>query len=69
MSWAQADLDTIRSNIASGILEIRYEDGRLTRYQNVSEMMAAEKRIASFLARQSVTGPSRRRFAAWSNGA
>lgn len=68
--WTQADLAQIRANIASGVLETRFADGRAVRYQSLADMMAAEKMIASALA-SAKPGASRRRrrTPAWRNGA
>lgn len=68
--WTQADLAQIRANIASGVLETRFADGRAVRYQSLADMMAAEKMIASALASaQPGASRRRRRTPAWRNGA
>lgn len=69
MAWTQADLDALRANIASGIMVTRFADGREVRYQTTADMMAAEQRIASFVASQISSPAPRRRFPGYRSGA
>ena len=67
MAFQQADLDNIRPCIASGVLETRFADGRMVRYQTLAEMMQAEQRIAAAVAANTRTG-CRRRTRIYRNG-
>jgi hypothetical protein len=49
MVFVQADLDAIRSAIASGALSVTL-DGRTVTYRSVDELLKAEQRIAGALA-------------------
>lgn len=48
MAFAQTDLDAIRAAIAKGELEVEL-DGRRVRYRSMTELLAAEQRIAGAL--------------------
>jgi hypothetical protein len=68
MAFTQTDLDTIRAAIASGIMKVRYADGREIAYQSAEAMLKAEQRIMDALATGAGGGPrSRRRTPAWRN--
>lgn len=71
MAWTQTDLDTIRANIASGVQQVTYSDGRLVRFQNLDQMLAAERVIAATLqmAADAASGLVRRRFGVFRSGA
>lgn len=49
-SYTDADLVKIRSAIASGVRAVTFADGRKTEYQNLDQMLAAEKVIAAAVA-------------------
>lgn len=70
MAWTQADLDTVRSNIATGVLLTRFADGREVRYQSLDMLIAAERVIASSLsaAEQLTKGAARRKFGVFKSG-
>ena len=70
MAWTQKDLDTVRANIASGVLLTRFADGREVRYQNLDHLIAAETVISSALKieEQALAGVPRRKFARFSSG-
>lgn len=70
MAFQQSDLDTIRANIASGILLTRFADGREIRYQSLDMLIAAERVISAQLAmaEQEAGGAVRRRFGRYSSG-
>lgn len=70
MAWQQSDLDTIRANIASGIMETRFADGRMVRYQSLDQLLAAERVISSYLASAAAAsaGAVRRKFASYRSG-
>jgi hypothetical protein len=40
MAWTQADVDTLKAAIASGVRRVRYTD-REVEYQSTDEMLAA----------------------------
>lgn len=56
MAFSQADLDSIKKAIASGLLEARVDD-KLVKYQTTSEMQLALRIIQSEL--QSAANPGR----------
>lgn len=58
--YTQDDLVNIRACIASGVLETRFADGRSVRYQNLKDMMAAERVIAGAINGASATPRARR---------
>lgn len=70
MAWTQADLDQVRTNIASGVLQTRFADGREVRYQSLDHLIAAERVIANALALadQQSAGFQRRKFAKYRSG-
>ncbi|MGN6270871.1 MAG: phage head-tail joining protein [Sphingomonas sp.] len=68
MAYSQADLDNIRSCIASGVMETRFADGRMVRYQTLSDMMNAEQRIAAAVAASSPSTRRRCRTPIYRNG-
>jgi len=70
MAWTQADLDSVRANIASGVLVTRFADGREVRYQSLDHLIAAERVISNALnlAAQEQQGFVRRKFAAYRSG-
>lgn len=70
MAWQQTDLDTIRANIASGVMKTRFADGREVTYQSLDQLLAAEKVIAAALAMatQAADGMVRRKFATFRSG-
>lgn len=48
MAFTQADLDAIQAAIATGALSVTL-DGRTVVYRQMTELLAAEKRIAAAL--------------------
>lgn len=70
MAWQQSDLDAIRQNIATGVLETRFADGRIVRYQSLDMLIAAERVINAALvtAQQASQGLVRRKFANYRSG-
>lgn len=70
MAWQQSDLDTIRANITSGVLETRFADGRTVRYQSLDHLIAAERVVSAALttAEQAAAGMVRRKFASYRSG-
>lgn len=38
MAWTQADVDALKAAIATGALEVRYADGRYTKFRSLAEM-------------------------------
>lgn len=68
MAFTQADLDNISRNIASGILETRYADGRLVRFQTLDEMVRARALIAGQVTSNQADSRPRRRTAPYRNG-
>ena len=68
MAFTQTDLVNIRAAIASGVMKVRYADGREVTYQSGADMLAAEQRIMDGLASAPGSGRRRRRAAAWRNG-
>ena len=49
-TYTDADLVGIRKAIASGVRAVTFADGRKTEYQNLDQMLAAEKVIATAVA-------------------
>lgn len=41
MAWTDADVETIKSAIASGQLRIRTSDGRMVEYRSINELRSA----------------------------
>lgn len=68
MAFTQADLDNIRSCIASGVMRTRFADGREVTYQTLDAMMNAEQRIAAAVAASSPTARRRRRTPIYRSG-
>lgn len=38
MAFTQSDIDALKSALRSGLLEVRYADGRTVKYRSLSEM-------------------------------
>jgi len=38
MAYTQADIDALKTAIASGAIEVRHSDGRMVRYRSLQEM-------------------------------
>ena len=68
MAYTQADLDNIRANIASGVLETKFADGSGVRYQSLDEMMRAEQRISAAVTAAAPGAAPRRRTPGYRNG-
>lgn len=49
MAWTQADLDNVRKAIASGKRSVTFADGRKIEYQNLDQLIAAERVISASL--------------------
>lgn len=58
MVWTQADLDAIRTAIARGEKAVRFADREVV-YQTVADLLAAEGRIAQYLASVDTSGTLR----------
>lgn len=68
MAYSQADLDTVRSAIATGELSVEFADRKVT-YRSIAELLTAEQRIATALSpgtrsKQSF-GSARKGFGPW----
>ena len=68
MDFSQENLTALRAAIASGVMKVRYADGREIAYQSTEAMLKAEQRIMDALAAQRPGGRRRRRAAAYRNG-
>lgn len=59
MAWTFADLDALKAAIATGALQVRYADGRLTVFRSLDDMMRTramiEREIAGTPAASRVT--------------
>jgi len=67
MAFAQTDLEAIQTAIGSGVLRVRYADGREVTYQSLDDLLKAEKRIQGALA--GVAGRrNRRSYPGYRNG-
>lgn len=64
--YTEQDLTTIRGHIASGVMKVRFADGREVTYQSTEALMAAERVIAAQV--NTATGVRRKRFAAYRSG-
>lgn len=53
MAYTEADLAKVRSAISSGVRAVTFADGRRTEYQNLDQLLAAEKVIAAAVTMQS----------------
>ena len=58
MAWTQADIDTMKAAIASGILTVRHMDGRLVTYQDTADMLRALAAMEQSLTESSTSGRS-----------
>lgn len=70
MAFTEADLDTLRAAMASGIKRVTFADGRTTEYQNAAEITAAYKiaKAEVSAAANVAAGRSRTRFAVYGSG-
>jgi protein-disulfide isomerase-like protein with CxxC motif len=70
MAWTQADLDTLRAHMASGVQKVRYADGREVTYHSLDQMLAAEKVISAAISMADASSSSviRRKFASFKSG-
>ena len=70
MAWQQSDLDALDANIASGVLQTRFADGREVRYQSLDHMLQARRVISNELTLQAQAqqGFVRRKFASYRTG-
>lgn len=59
MSWTTADLDKIKAAIATGVLKVRYADGKAVDYASIPDMLKAKAAIETELAAAAVGGSSR----------
>ena len=49
MAWSQTDLDRLDAALSKNILEVRFADGRLMRYQNADQMLAVRREMKAEL--------------------
>lgn len=69
MAFSSDDLTAIRKAIGSGVLSVRYADGRQVAYQSTEALLKAEQRIVDALAGQKPGAARRRcRTPAYRNG-
>jgi hypothetical protein len=68
MSYTQGQLDTLRAAYASGVMAIRYADGKEVKYNSMSEMAVAIARIESALAAQTTGGRATHTTAGYNRG-
>lgn len=70
MAYSEADLAPIRTAIASGVLSVRYADGRTVTYQSTEALLKAEQRILDGIAgAKPGAARRRRRTPGYRNGA
>ena len=69
-TYTDADLAKVRAAIVSGVRKITFADGRATEYQNLDQLLAAEKVIAAQIRMeaQSLSGVRRRRVPYYKSG-
>ena len=67
MAFNQSDLQAIQTAIGSGVLRVRYADGREVTYQSLDDLLKAEKRIQGDLAGTSGRR-NRRSYPGYRNG-
>lgn len=69
-AYTDADLAKVRAAITSGVRRITFADGRSTEYQNLDQLLAAEKVIAAQIKMeaQSLSGVRRRRVPFYKSG-
>lgn len=48
-AYTEADLASVRAAIVSGVRKVTFADGRSTEYQNLDQLLAAEKVIMAQL--------------------
>lgn len=70
MAFQQSDLDTLDAAIASGIMEVRFADGRSTKYQSLDTMLAARTVIQTeiTIAAAALRGARRQKFGSFRSG-
>ena len=68
--YTDADLAAIKKAIASGIRKVTFADGRATEYQNLDQMLAAQRVIEAEVAmiQASASGVVRRRNPFYKSG-
>lgn len=64
MAYTQSDLDRLRRAIASGRVNVKYED-RSTTYRSLDEMLRLEQRIAAELGEAKAQRAERRRVTSY----
>ncbi|MFZ3484201.1 phage head-tail joining protein [Sphingomonas sp. 3-13AW] len=52
MAYQQSDLDRLDAAISSGVRSVTFADGRRTEYQNLDQLLAARKVVATQLSMQ-----------------
>jgi hypothetical protein len=67
MAFGQPELDAIQAAIGSGVLRVRYADGREVMYQSLDDLLKAERRILDAIAPTSGRR-GRRSYPAYRNG-
>lgn len=50
MAYTQTDIDNLQKVIASGVLRVRFEDGRERTYQSLADMRSALREIKAEVA-------------------
>ena len=60
MAFTQSDLDTIRTAIASGALEVAYADGSKVKYRDLNDMLRTRDMIAAEVSPPPSTGNNSR---------
>lgn len=69
-TYTSDDLANIRKCIATGVLRTRYADGREVQFQDLDQLLAAEKVIAAAIemAATATSGIVRKKLASFRNG-
>ncbi|MCZ4340583.1 hypothetical protein O4H52_03120 [Sphingomonadaceae bacterium G21617-S1] len=70
VAFTDADLATIQAHIASGVMKVRFADGREVTYQSVEQLMAVARLIKTALtvSASATNGYRRKRFGAFRSG-
>lgn len=62
MAWTQTDLDRIEAAIASGVLTVRFADGRMVTYASMPDLLAVRTAMAGALNAAQASPIDRRTF-------
>jgi|WetSurMetagenome_2_1015567.scaffolds.fasta_scaffold187055_2 hypothetical protein len=65
MALTTADLTAIETAIASGVLRVRFSDGREVQYQSLSDLLKAREFIKNDLTQSGGTASTRATFASF----